>query len=396
MTLRSQGLRCAVCFAAVAGACLTFAAAQDRPQILIWSVRSPHTGAIPRGDLPSDLSAAADRLGLDLHLETFPAGGFAATFENAIRLKLPPDLITFDNYGIMEGMTTQLGRFEGIAVKPADKARLVEITRALDGLLGSARGWVFAYKPSVNYEAVRKLALRSPECAFGESWPADRAELQKPVADVISAFIGNHSAMIQHYADPFRIDTSTTREAGTAKEIRLCGFWGNDKLAFVSVNASYDSARAFGHTAALLIFRKTAEIWKLLVVSRDPISTGRFIETLRERPPLRASDSRTNRLEPAILFSPPPMTYPTPESGERFGKFTWRRSASNTPLEIAEFAYNGDARMLATDTAGDARGEKELSAGLLWHYRGIWQWRIWSIADSGDVAFSEARPFPVR
>jgi hypothetical protein len=95
-----------------------------------------------------------------------------------------------------------------------------------------------------------------------------------------------------------------------------------------------------------------------------------------------------------VLLSPPMMLDPTPAAGERFGDFTWQSSQSlDVVAEIVEFAYENDARMFLTDPA-DAVSAQRISSGSLWTTRSVWQWRVWSVTNAGDVAFSESRPFP--
>jgi hypothetical protein len=55
---------------------------------------------------------------VEIHVETFPAQGFSGTFLQAAQRRSTPDVLVFDNYGILEGITTKLGRFEGIATDP--------------------------------------------------------------------------------------------------------------------------------------------------------------------------------------------------------------------------------------------------------------------------------------
>jgi hypothetical protein len=72
--------------------------------------------------------------------------------------------------------------------------------------------------------------------------------------------------------------------------------------------------------------------------------------------------------------------------------FTWRSSRSEDVVaEIAEFAYQGDARLFVRRQSSGAR--TGLSAGELWTTGGDWNWRVWSMTRSGDITFSETRSF---
>ena len=88
------------------------------------------------------------------------------------------------------------------------------------------------------------------------------------------------------------------------------------------------------------------------------------------------------------------MAYPVASNGERFGIFTWQKSPSKDVVaEIAEFAYDNDARIFLVDPITDGPGQ-QISEDKLWHTNSIWRWRIWSVSGAGDVAFSESRPLP--
>jgi hypothetical protein len=53
--------------------------------------------------------------------------------------------------------------------------------------------------------------------------------------------------------------------------VETCGVWGNDKLAFASVNASYQAETKIGQSRVLLVLRKPLAQWQLLAAARDPI-----------------------------------------------------------------------------------------------------------------------------
>ena len=143
----------------------------------------------------------------------------------------------------------------------------------------------------------------------------------------------------------------------------------------------------------LLVLRKPMAQWQLLVATRDPIATGSFVKGL----PAIASRLANNqawdaRPAPATLLSSD-GEMPPPAGKERFGSFTWRSSPSDEVVEeIAEFVYPGDARLFASRPSRPG-SLTSASAGLLWTTHSQWQWRVWSISRSGDVALSEARRF---
>ena len=49
----------------------------------------------------------------------------------------------FDNVGIVNGITTDLGTFIGIGQDSVTRKQLIQVTSSFDELLGPARGWTF-------------------------------------------------------------------------------------------------------------------------------------------------------------------------------------------------------------------------------------------------------------
>src|SRR6476659_583657 len=115
--------------------------AQQSNEIVLWKVGSPHTGSVPHTLRPQDLVRAADSIGVKLRIEAFPAKGFAAKFRDAVRAGKPPDLVGVDNFGILTGISTPLGDFDGIADTRESASDLIQIAGSLDSVLVPARGW---------------------------------------------------------------------------------------------------------------------------------------------------------------------------------------------------------------------------------------------------------------
>ena len=191
--------------------------AQTATTIRIWKVGSPHSGDTPHTELPPALAREAGSRGWRLSIEAFPAQGFAGRFFAAVRDGSAPDLLVFDNFGIVEGITTDLGTFIGIGQDPVTRKQLIQVTRSFDELLGPARGWTFLVTSSANHAAARALALRPPRCAdasSAQSLPADLA-----VAEVAAAYLAGDSAGILRHADPERL-TGLRREPGAGHRRR--------------------------------------------------------------------------------------------------------------------------------------------------------------------------------
>lgn len=116
----------------------------------------------------------------------------------------------------------------------------------------------------------------------------------------------------------------------------------------------------------------------------------------RHRP--ACPDSRTSSTEklwaiPAKLLTPDGI-FPQPKGGERFGDFRWQPSPSaNVVAEVAEFAYQGNARLFVHFRSQQDPEHDAISVGQLWTTNDVWKWRVWSITNQGAVSFSSFRSF---
>src|SRR5215470_9093063 len=89
-------------------------AAQSSKVIHVWTIGSPHRGELPPAVVPPLMRQRAESLGYTIEVETFRASGFAAKFRQAVQEHNEPEVLTFDNYGVISGVTTNNGWSEGI------------------------------------------------------------------------------------------------------------------------------------------------------------------------------------------------------------------------------------------------------------------------------------------
>ena len=383
-------------------ACTAFAAllvvtpqAQTGTTIRIWKVGSPHTGDTPDTEMPSALAREAGSRGWRLSIDAFPAEAFADRFFAAGWNGSAPDILMFDNFGIMDGFVTKLGTSPGIGQDPFIRNQLIQVTGSFDELLGPARGLIFLFTSSANYAAARELALRTPRCTGASSARSLPTDL--PVPEVATAYLAGDNAGILRHADPERLSGLRPKlEPVTVGGVVVCGGWGNERLAFATVSASYQAATTIGHASLVLAFRKTSSLWRLLVAARDPVSNREFVTLLPDLSKILSHDIPAGPLPtPATLRSPQNGWFPIPPNGARFGDFKWQSSTSeDVAVEIAEFIYHDDARLFVLGPRRRNLGvPQHISAGQLWSTGGEWAWRVWSITMSGEIAFSEVRTF---
>jgi len=239
------------------------ASSQHRPApqggakvITVWKVGDPYTGTTPDTAVPPSLELAAEKLGYGLRAEAFPIQGFASLFFRAFENDQPPDILVFNNSGVLEGISTPIGSFSGIGTDPAIHAALVRVTESLTALEG--RGWEYLIRTSPNFEAAQAVALRPPECAAnqGAALPPDLGEITVRSA---SAYLEN-SPSVRNFEDPDRLHTDVTEQKERhVQTIKACGYWGTDHLAFVPAIASYTSPGTIGWVSSLMVFRKQSD-----------------------------------------------------------------------------------------------------------------------------------------
>jgi hypothetical protein len=369
--------------------------------ITVWKVGSPYTEDTPDSTIPPDLEAQAEKLGMQLSVKAFPATGFAQALFDAFDSGEEPDVLAFYDYGIIIGAETPLGKFAGIASDARVRRALVEVTATFDKLewvhWRGRNGWEFLLTTSKHYPAAKRLAMRSPECQT--NWPTTplSGDLQEIVPEAAKPYLEANPASLGPLEDDARLHTgSENPKRRQVVELKTCGGWGNDRLAFAPVVSSYESPKALGHVSALLILRKRKSGWKLLAAATDPLTMKGFVDRLPElEKSLNGSRVSVESILPAQLLSPPDRQYPKPATGQRFGDFTWQRSLSpDCVAEIIEFAYNDDARLFIQFPSSSTPAQEQISDGMLVSGYGLWRWRVWSVSSGGDIVFSDVRSFP--
>jgi len=378
--------------------------AEPRPEripITVWKVGDPYRGDTPDTKIPPDLEQSAEKLGLKIVVKALSPVGFAQQFFDAFENGREPDVLAFNNYGIIRGITTPLGKFTGIATDGTVRKQLVEVTESLEGLerLNSYRrknGWEFLIKASEHAEAARLLALRSPECDQDWKLAPLTQDLEESAIPIARAYLQGDKKALTPFEDPARLhtDAADPRQLKVL-EMKACGYWGDERLAFVPVASTYESAKALGQISLLLTLRKQQTQWQLLAASTDPISLSEFLVGIPRLVSLLQEGRAPGESPlPATLLAPAQGQFPVPPEEERFGDFVWKPSTSTDVVaQIIEFAYKDDARLFLRIFSDNSMENDRVSDGLLWTTNSLWRWRVWSISGSGAISFSEARSF---
>jgi len=377
--------------------------------IHVWIVGSPYTGGLPPAVAPRELSQRAESLGYTIEVESFRAGGFAAKFRQALQDHYEPEILTFDNFGVISGANTSAGWVEGVDSDRRAASSLALVHESMTSL--QSRGWVMLVRSAVNYDAARTLAMRPPECE-AQSVATDPAlrEAEEKALLATRAYIDCDRSTLASISDESRLVQQCFLPQSDSKieSVKTCRVSGNQKLAFVSLVSSFSAeirepnaifqlrqGMDLGQQSILAVLRNQSGTWRVLAITHDPMNT--FARNSRT-----SANAFVNKLDQEQLpgVSPelarlltPDGVYPLPPRGERFGNFAWAPSQSPDVIgQVVEFMWGRDTNWGLTRLFFIPANENKLSSGDLMS-GGISVWRVWSINKAGDVVFSEPHSF---
>jgi len=384
--------------------------AQSRNDLIrVWAVGSPYTGVVPPDVVPRELSQRAESLGYKIEIEAFRANGFAARFRQAIQDHHEPEILTFDNFGVISGANTPAGWIEGVDSDRQAGSSLALVHESMTSL--QSKGWVMLVRSAVNYDAARALAMREPQCeaGFAATDPALRLAEDKALL-ATRAYIECDRSTLTSISDESRLVQQCFMPQSDSKmeAVKACRLSGNQKLAFVSLVTSFSAetrepntffqsrqGMALGQQSILAVLRNQSGTWRLLAITHDPLNT-----VYRDR--LTSSNAFVIKLDQEQLPSVTPELaqlltpdgiHPRPPRGERFGDFSWTPSQSTDVVgQVVEFMWGRDTNWGLTRLFFLPANENKLSSGYLMS-GGPTVWRVWSINKAGDVVFSEQRSF---
>ncbi len=376
--------------------------------IRIWIVGSPHTGALPPPVVSPELKQRTERLGYTIEVESFRASGFAATFRQALLDHTEPEILAFDNFGVILGIQTRLGWFEGIDADHQVAPSLAMVHETMTSL--QSRGWVMLVRSAVNYEAARASSMQPPDCAAPETIEPALLQAQEKAVAATRAYLACDRSKLSEISDESRLLQQCMLPQSDTKveSVKVCRISGNDKLAFFSLKGGFsaethDANTIFqvrhgmdlGQHSILAVLRNQSGTWRLLAITHDPLNTWAEI-------PLTTANTFANLLDhgaPTGITPEPgrPLTpdgvYPRPERGQRFGDFIWEPSQSTDVIgQVVEFTWGKGTNWGLTRLLFLPAKENKVSSGHLMS-GGIQTWRVWTVSKSGDVAFSEQHSF---
>lgn len=376
--------------------------------IRIWIVGSPHTGALPPPVVPPELKQRTERLGYTIEVESFRASGFAATFRHALQDHTEPEILAFDNFGVIIGIQTRLGWFEGIDSDRQVAPSLAMVHETMTSL--QTRGWVMLVRSAVNYEAARALSMQPADCSISETIDPALLQAQEKAIAATRAYLACDRSTLSEISDESRLLQQCMLPQSDTKleSVKVCRISGNDKLAFFSLIGGFSAETRdpntifqvrhgmdLGQNSILAVLRNQSGTWRLLAITHDPLNTWAKISLTTPNTFVNSLDHGT----PTGITPEPgrPLTlngvYPLPQRGERFGDFIWEPSQSTDVIgQVVEFTWGKDTNWGLTRLFFLPATENKISSGYLMS-GGIQTWRVWTVSKSGDVAFSEQHSF---
>lgn len=377
--------------------------------IRIWIVGSPHTNALPQAVVPPELRRRAEGLGYTVQIEAFRPSGFAAHFHQALQNHTEPEILTFDNYGVISGMKTVNGWVEGIDWDRRTASSLALVHETMTSL--QPRGWVMLVPSASNYEAARALSMPPAECD-ARSGPATNSsniepilrEAQEKAVLATRAYVDCDRSILAAISDQNRLVQQCFLPQSDTKvqSVKACSVSGNHKMAFVSLASGFSAkvrdprtiyptkqGADLGQRSILAVLTNQSGTWRLLAITHDsantvarfPLTTNTLVNSLDHGPPSGVTT------EPARLLTPDGV-FPILQKADPFGDFIWEPSQSTDVIgQVVEFTWAKDTDSGLTRLFFLPARENKLSSRYL--MSGVpTVWRVWSVTKSGDVVFS--------
>lgn len=340
-------------------------------------------------------------MGYNLKLETFPPQGFAQIFIDAVRNHTEPDILAFDNYGIIDAIVTGLGTFAGIGSDQAIRNSLIKVTESFESLQDGRGGWEFLISTSRNYSQARSLALAGLECKpeLSRSPPeVDAAALEEVKTFSLSAtqaFFERDQTKLDELSDGKYPDDSfhLPDRASKIHEGRTCGLWGNELIAFVNSVVVYENDLSFGRKNMLIVAQRSpSKGWRLNVISEHPVVIRELYKQVPRLSPARSDDS----IKAPELVSPPDQArfdkrFPRSERPD----IEWTSAGSDVVAYLVESQFNFTRSPWSSGyfwVYPGSRNEKtikvkaEFGVGAQPH-----RWRVWAITEGGEAQISSWR-----
>ena len=382
------------------------AALKNTEQVIrVWKVGSPHRGDVPDVRIPEDLSRKAMERGCLIEVRSMHARDLYGLLTHAVATNDEPDVLVIDNMGLILGITTQLGRFDGIGRDPRVRTSLLKVSEAFRSL-ESNPGWQFLLKSSRNFAKARSLAMMEPECklVYGKSgsWTGEvKTNLEKTATAAAAAYFRRDvSALDALVGGRYLMDSELLRQpASRISRSKVCGGWGNQRLAFINTVTQFENDEAVGHGNLLEVLTNTEGQWRLLSLSSDP----RIIASLQQAEfLLKPTSDSDSQLEAPTLIGPADRAFFRRWPPEERPLLEWTSAGKGSILYLVEAQFTSPPRRGESESLWSGRGFTLIPSGSPGATKlktratfGAGQqphrWRIWAIDANGFTVRSDWR-----
>ncbi len=374
----------------------------------IWTVDNSHwVNRYGASSVPKMFGDAVKAAGGTASVEAISKEAFPRMLADAVARNQLPDIIASLNSRLIR--------------KHFDRHRLgsrmvkvhsVLAPLATQGGLKSGLEWLgapYLDRQSDKFELMRQVMLQIPE-RCSDNWSGvkgvDAQELSPLVKEMAAAYVARDMAALSRYRDPdalsFPDDGDRAEPDARVHGVVVCSLTGNDRLAFSKTVTVFEKPNALGHQTWLLTVRRNGGSWRLLAVTSDSVPSRRISFERSATAKALSGESNTFSPDAPLLLYPDNNARPQPADGAKYGMFRWRPSDdANTAMEMLETACRNDRRQVFNTLAMQLKPpshEKyipgEHSASWI-SKRAQCKWRVWRVARSGDIVFSETRHIPV-
>ncbi len=372
----------------------------------IWTVDNRHwINRYGASSVPKMFGEAVTAAGGTASVEAISKEAFPKMLADAVARNQLPDIIASLNFRLIRNQFNRHRLWSRMV-----KVHSVLAPLATEGGLKSGLGWLgkpYLDRQSDKFELMRRVMLQIPEgCPRSGVYGVDAQELAPLVKEMAAAYVARDMGALSRYRDPdalsFFDDGDRAETDAQVHGVVVCSLFGNDRLAFSRTVTVFEKPNAIGHQASILTVRRNGGSWRLLAVTSDT-GPGRRLSFQRSAT-AKALSGGSNSFSPdaPLLLSPENNARPQPTDGEKYGMFRWQPSDdANTAMEMLETAcrYERGAVFVTMAMQLKPPSHEKYIAGehpASWiSKRAQCKWRVWRVARSGDIVFSEIRHIPV-
>ena len=239
---------------------------EESKSLLVWRVGDIGTEDLPDTDVPADLRQRAAELDYEIEIEAVSARSVTAKLREAIKQNREPDIITYRDNGIIEGIETDSEKLAGIYSIEGVKESFVNVNLTMNSIQKKV-GWIALLNTSPNHDIAKQLALPELEC--GKT--AETKLIGNVDRDGIENFVPNYTPLLfsnsnesRNYFSESAIVGLASRYSMRMKDIKVCSIVANNNLAAVSTVVAHDNPGSVGHLDLLLVLHQENDNWRLL------------------------------------------------------------------------------------------------------------------------------------